>query len=76
MKQQALPYTHPLPNQKKTNNGRYSLFLFAMMSDMQFSFKPQHSTLVCGLFYKGTIRHYLQHCNNVYSCLLDASNCI
>ena len=44
-----------------------------MMSDMQFSFKPQHSTLVCGLFYKGTIRNYLQHCNNVYSCLLDAS---
>ena len=42
-------------------------------SDMQFGFKPQHSTTMCSLVYHEIINHYMSNNSNVYSCLLDAS---
>ena len=42
-------------------------------SDMQFGFKPQHSTTMCSLVYHEIIQHYMSNNRYVYSCLLDAS---
>ena len=63
-------------------NGICTLFDYVIMhtcndylftSDMQFGFKPQHSTTICSLVYHEIINHYMSNNNNVYSCLLDAS---
>ena len=62
-------------------NGICKLFDYVIMhacndylytSDMQFGFKPQHSTTMCSLVYH-IINHYMSNNSNVYSCLLDAS---
>ena len=63
-------------------NGICKLFDYVIMhtcndylytSDMQFGFKPQHSTTMCSLVYHEIINHYMSNNSNVYSCLLDAS---
>ena len=63
-------------------NGICKLFDYVIMhtcydylytSDMQFGFKPQHSTPMCSLVYHEIINHYMSINSNVYSCLLDAS---
>ena len=63
-------------------NGICKLFDYVIMhtcngylytSDMQFGFKPQHSTTMCSLVYNEIINYYLSNNSNVYSCLLDAS---
>ena len=46
---------------------------YFMTSDMQFSLKNKHSTIMCSLAYYVVINHYLCNHGNVYSCLLDAS---
>ena len=45
-------------------------------SDMQFGFKPQHSTTMCSLVYQEIINHYMSHNSNVYSYLLDANKAL
>jgi len=42
-------------------------------SDNQFSYKKDHSTTMCTLVVKETVRYYLDNETPVYSCLLDAS---
>ena len=63
-------------------NGICKLFDYVIMhtcndylytSDMQFGFKPQHSTTMCSLVYHEIINHYMSNNSNVYNCLLDAS---
>ena len=63
-------------------NGICKLFDYVIMhtcndylytSDMQFGFKPQHSTTMCSLVYHEIINHYMSNNSDVYSCLLDAS---
>ena len=46
---------------------------FLNTSDMQFGFKPKHSTVLCSVIYKELIDNYNRNGSNVYSCLLDAS---
>ena len=66
-------------------NGICKLFDYVIMhtcndylyiSDMQFGFKPQHSTTMCSLVYHEIINHYMSNNSNVYSCLLDASKAV
>ena len=63
-------------------NGICKLFDYVIMhtfndylytSDMQFGFKPQHSTTMCSLVYHEIINNYMSNNSNVYSYLLDAS---
>jgi len=42
-------------------------------SDNQFSYKNDHSTTMCTIVAKETIRYYLNNSTPVYACLLDAS---
>ena len=42
-------------------------------SNLQFSFKPQHSTVMCNLVMKETIRYYNNRGSDVFACFLDAS---
>ena len=42
-------------------------------SDMQFSFKAQHSTVMCTCAVKEIAAHYNEKGSNVYICMLDAS---
>ena len=42
-------------------------------SDMQFGYKPNHSTTSCTTVLKEIIKYYLRGNSNVYCCLLDAS---
>ena len=42
-------------------------------SDMQFGFKPQHSTTMGSPVYHEIINHYMSNNSNVDSCLLDSS---
>ena len=44
-----------------------------MSSDMQFSFKAQHSTVMCTCAVKEIAAHYNEKGSNVYVCMLDAS---
>ena len=44
-----------------------------IISDMQFGFKANHSTIMCSLVFHKIINHYFKNGCNVYSCLLDAS---
>ena len=44
-----------------------------MSSDMQFSFKAQHSTVMCTCAVKEIASHYNAKGSNVYVCMLDAS---
>ena len=46
---------------------------FFNTSDIQFEFKPKHSTVLCSVIYKELIDKYNRNGSNVYSCLLDAS---
>ena len=46
---------------------------YLYISDMQFGFKPQHSTTMCSHVYHEIINHDMSNNSNVYSCLLDAS---
>ena len=41
--------------------------------DMQFTFKNNHSTVLCTAVYIETINHYMHEGSDVYSCLIDAS---
>ena len=59
-------------------NGICQLFDYGIMhtcndyvytSDMQFGFKPQHSTTMCSLVYHEIINHYMSNNRNVYNCL-------
>ena len=60
-------------------NGICKLFDYVIMhtcndylytSDMEFGFKPQHSTTMWSLVYHEIINHYMSNNCNVYSCLL------
>ena len=42
-------------------------------SDMQSSYKNNHSTTMCTVILKDVIHHYINGNSNVYCCLLDAS---
>ena len=42
-------------------------------SDMQYSFKRQHSTAMCSLVLKEVINYYLNNNSEVYGCFIDAS---
>ena len=42
-------------------------------NDMQFGYKPNHSTTSCTTVLKEIIKYYLRGNSNVYCCLLDAS---
>ena len=42
-------------------------------SNMQFGFKANHSTVMCGLVFHERMNFYFKNGSNVYSCLLDAS---
>jgi hypothetical protein len=42
-------------------------------SDMQYGFKPKHSTTICTANVKEVISHYMKNGSCVYACLLDAS---
>ena len=42
-------------------------------SDMQYAFKPKHSTVLCSLTLKEVINYYLNNNSNVYACFVDAS---
>jgi len=42
-------------------------------SDNQFAYKKDHSTTMCTLVVKETVRYYMDNATPVYSCLLDAS---
>jgi hypothetical protein len=42
-------------------------------SDMQYSFKRQHSTVMCSLVLKEVINYYLNNNSEVYGCFIDAS---
>ena len=42
-------------------------------SQLQFAFKPKHSTTMCTTVLKEVLRHYRINKSDVYSCLLDAS---
>ena len=44
-----------------------------MSSDMQLSFKAQHSTVMCTCAVKEIAAHYSEKRSNLYVCLLDAS---
>ncbi len=50
---------------------RYSGLL--MSSNLQFSYKSEHSTTMCTAVLRETIAYYNSRNTNVYSCLLDAS---
>ena len=43
------------------------------ISEMQFGYKQNHSTVMCSRMYKEVVSNYLQNGRNVYSCILDAS---
>ena len=43
------------------------------ISDLQFGYKKQHSTVMCSLVYHEVVTSYMRNKSNVYSCLLDAS---
>ena len=42
-------------------------------ADLQFSFKKNHSTVMCNTVLKETVNYYLDRGSNVYCCMLDAS---
>ncbi len=42
-------------------------------SNLQFSFKAQHSTVMCNLIMKETIRYYNNRGTDIFACFLDAS---
>ena len=42
-------------------------------TDMQFGYKPNHSTTSCTTVLKNIIKYYLRENSNVYCCFLDAS---
>ena len=42
-------------------------------SDLQFSFKERHSTVMCSAAIKEATSHYLQNQSDVYACMLDAT---
>ena len=42
-------------------------------SELQFAFKPQHSTFLCTAMLIETATHYVYDKSNVFTCLLDAS---
>ena len=44
-----------------------------MSSDMQFSFKAQHSTVMCTCAVKEIAAHYNEKGSNIYVRMLDAS---
>ena len=44
-----------------------------MLSANQFGFKKKHSTDMCNLILKETIRYYRSHGSNVFACFMDAS---
>ena len=46
---------------------------YLISSDMQFGFKPAHSTSMCTFVLKETLSYYTQNDNSVYCVLLDAS---
>ena len=50
---------------------QYAEYLYT--SDLQFGFKPGHSTTLCTAVYLETINYYTCKNTDVYSCLLDAS---
>ena len=46
---------------------------YLISSDMQFGFKPAHSTSMCTFVLKETLSYYTQNDSSVYCVLLDAS---
>ena len=42
-------------------------------SDLQFSFKSEHSTNMCTAVFTETVSYFVDRGSNVYACLLDAS---
>ena len=46
---------------------------YLQTSDLQFGFKPGHSTTLCTAVYLETVDYYVRRNTDVYSCLLDAS---
>lgn len=42
-------------------------------SDLQFSFKPKHSTTQCSFVLNEVVQYYLSNKSNVHLCMLDAS---
>ncbi len=42
-------------------------------SDLQFSFKSKHSTVMCNLMMKETVKYYNNRESDVFACFLDAS---
>ena len=42
-------------------------------SDMQFGYKPKHSTTSCKTVFKEIVKYYLRGNSNVYCCLFEAS---
>ena len=50
---------------------RYSNEL--MSSDVQFSFKPKHSTVMCTAAMREIVSHYTSRSSRVYMCALDAT---
>ena len=45
-------------------------------TDMQYTYKENHSTTLCSLMYLETLQYYRNSGSNVFSCLLDASKAI
>ena len=44
-----------------------------LTSEMQFGFKPKHSTTLCTTVLKEIINYYVRRNSNIYCCFLDAS---
>ena len=44
-----------------------------LTSEMQFGFKPKHSTTLCTTLLKEIINYYVRRNSNIYCCVLDAS---
>ena len=44
-----------------------------LTSEMQFGFKPKHSTTLCTTVLKEIINNYVRRNSNIYCCFLDAS---
>ena len=42
-------------------------------SNLQFAFKPEHSTVMATTILTETVRHYIDNNSPVYACMLDAS---
>ena len=52
---------------------QYSDHNYFIMSDLQFGFKPGHSTTLCTGAVKSVVNHFLHRGSSVFGCFLDAS---